>query len=205
MKLEIPFYQYPGKHGCLPSCLRMAMEYFGEKITWEEMDRIIEKKPDKWALSWPLNIYLHEKGWYAKEFATFDLQTWITDPDKVGRETYGDEIFEKVYLPNYDFESAKKYGKEFLEKGLYEKRFMKWEEIKQQVEQGSVAIFVVNSRMLAGNEGYMGHLVVLTGWDDENVFYHDPSVGPNQKTIFELFWKAHTDKGTDNEIILIKR
>jgi len=49
MKINIPFYKQPDPSGCVVASLRMALEYFGRKYTWEELNKLVERKEGKWA------------------------------------------------------------------------------------------------------------------------------------------------------------
>jgi uncharacterized protein YvpB len=55
-------------------------------------------------------------------------------------------------------------------------------------------------------DGFTGHLVVVTGFDDQNVFFHESgpfNAQPNYKVPKRLFIDAWNSKGTDNDAIIV--
>ena len=66
------------------------------------------------------------------------------------------------------------------------------EDIIQLMEAGYVVIINLNSSALASEEGYAGHSVVMTGFDDTDFVLHNPGIPgkEHQRVAFSLFEKA---------------
>lgn len=208
MKIDIPFYKQPDPKGCVVATLRMALEYFGQKYTWEELNELVERKEGKWGSFSAAVVKLKKEGWDVKIIETFDFERYYKEGVKYFYKKYGKSITEETFLPNYDFEASKKHAKELLSLGIAERRKLSFKEIEQYLNEGYLVAVVVNSRMLTGNEGFMAHAVLITGIDDENVWFHDSSFSSpqsNKKMNKKMFIKAHQDKGTDDEVILFKK
>ena len=66
---------------------------------------------------------------------------------------------------------------------------------------------LIDRNKIVGKEGfYQGHFIIVTGFDDQNVFYHE--YGPenseaNKKVLKSTFIDAWNANGTDNDIIIV--
>lgn len=208
MKLNVPFYQQPDKNGCVMASLKMALEYFGEKYSWEKLNQMTEREEGRWADLNSAIVKLKEKGWNVKTFTLFDSKRFVSEGLNYLYEIYGKEITEQVYIPCYPFKTAKKAHAEMVKLKIVEMKSLSFKEIENFIKDGFIIMVTINSRIMAGKPGYMGHVVIITGFDDKNVWYHESSFDnpqPNKKVDKDLFIKAHEDRGTDNEVIVLKK
>jgi hypothetical protein len=104
----------------------------------------------------------------------------------------------------------KKYGDYTLkERGIREKarglgvniveKDVKLHNIEKALREERMVIPLVNWEVLTDNKGYQGHFIVMIGFDDENIFFHNP--GPyhpeaNMRATKELMEKARSYRGT---------
>ncbi|MDD4353907.1 MAG: peptidase C39 family protein, partial [Candidatus Nanoarchaeia archaeon] len=121
-------------------------------------------------------------------------------------EKYGEDaeiIIKKTDLPVL-LDSIKKLKKHDL---FINKKF-EFSKISDELLKGNIVIVIINTKILEGLKGYNGHFVVITGIDDENVFYHDSgpkNPTPNKKVKRALFESAWNDKNTGNDVLIVRK
>jgi uncharacterized protein YvpB len=80
----------------------------------------------------------------------------------------------------------------FVKKVRCEVRVPTIDDIRGALMAGGLVICNVNSRILNGREGYLGHFVVVKGFDEHELIIHDP--GPpgqaNRRVPLEAFENA---------------
>ncbi|MEK6889408.1 MAG: hypothetical protein AABW80_04870 [Nanoarchaeota archaeon] len=109
-----------------------------------------------------------------------------------------------------DFEKLEKWLRELNKIGKSEEKELKLEELLGKINKESLAIVLVDWNMVSGKEekGYQGHFVVITGYDEENVYLNVSRIKDSNKDFpvkRELFDRARKAKGTDEEIVIIGR
>ncbi len=197
MILKVPFF--PGKkYYCAQDCALMILKYFFPEREFDIED--IAKKSIKHEQYGTFTIGL------AKALSEYDLKV-----DFYCRSLDGEELSESERKSFLD-----KYGK-FLEKegevrseaeraGVkIVERDLSLEEITNILEQGKPLIVLINWNILSKKEGYQGHFVVLTGFDDNFIYAHNP--GPNypeenMKIKKETILQAINYKGTNKEMVV---
>lgn len=57
--------------------------------------------------------------------------------------------------------------------------------------------------MTNNKDGYIGHSVIVTGFDDESIWFHDPGMPPekNRKVSQQIFQEAMTSFGDEIDAI----
>jgi len=208
--LDVPFYVNPDRQSCVPTCFRMALEYLNpeKKFSQEEINKMLEKKPGKWGKAGLGLIKLKKQGFDVREIIDWDAERFIEKGVDYLYEKYGKKITEESYIPNYDFDVAIKYEKELVELGIIENKKLSFREVEDYFREGYLLLIIVNSNTLYGGEKYAGHVVIITGINDKHVWINECSQRcpeKNKRIDKELFIKAWDQKGTDNEIILIKK
>jgi hypothetical protein len=187
----------------------MVLKYFfpEKDFTFEELDKISDKKKDKWSWVSSAAIALKNMKLEVKHYSIFDYNDFIKNGSDYIRKNYEKEVSEKmIKLSNIksEVENAKKMVKE----NIFELKGLSFEDIESLFKQKYMIILLINCDIINNEPGYDGHYVILTGIDDDNVFIHDPGIengSPNRKVNRDLFIKAWRYPEKENDIILIKK
>ena len=94
-----------------------------------------------------------------------------------------------------------------INKNIFEKRILSLSEIEKHILKGHVPIVLIDNNKVSGKRDlYQGHYVVLTGFNDNDIYYHDSGPTdalPNKKVPRERFIEAFNANGTDNDVIIV--
>ena len=197
MKLKVPFYKSLHDTDCGPLALKMALSYFGKDYSFEEISK--QERQLKSGLVWSTGIARAAKklGFRTKIISTTNFSH---EEDISYYKKYSDDLGRRV-LAELSSE-IKKIGVEIEEKNLPLNELLKY------VSKDSIPIVLVNWFTISGREGFSGHFLIITGYDKENVYVHNPGIANAQayllikKEIFEQAWES---KGTDKDCIVIFR
>lgn len=206
-----PFYSnLPDNAHCLQACAAMAIEATtGKKLDFTALDELSGQSPGFY--SWPLRlvISLLDMGLEAKYIDIFNLNDFIQDPRDKLINFYGERIgtiqFEKSDIPRVREDAIaliKKYPH------ALEYRTPDLTDLQSLLAQGYLLICNVNSRKLAGKEGYSGHFVLVYGCTPETVTLHNPGGAPGQPRLecsAETFLNAWSEGGDHYRSILAVR
>lgn len=198
MKLSVPYYKSEKDTDCGPLALRMALAYLGERYTFEKISE--EEKQIDTGLVWSVGIARASKrlGFPTKFISTTNFSHEENDIDYYKK--YSNDKA-KIVLKELS-EEIRKIGVEIQE------RDMSVEELLSYVSENSVPIALVNWYILAGKEGFSGHFLLITGYDEENVYVHNPGLAsamPYLPIKRDVFLRAWESKGTDKDTIVISR
>ena len=89
---------------------------------------------------------------------------------------------------------------------IFERRKISISEIEKLVGEEHLVLCAIDNNKISMESGYRGHAVVVTGFDDENIYYHDS--GPrnpeaNKRVKKNLFAEAMNANGTDNDCVVV--
>lgn len=196
MKLNVPFYKSQTNTDCGPLALKMTLEYLGKKLSFEEISKK-ERQLDS-GLVWSAGI--------ARAAKIFGFPAKIISMTNFNQET--DDI---EYYKKYSNDKCKIVLKELLEEvrkiGVeVQERDMPLKELLDYVSENSIPIVLINWKIVAGKKGFSGHFLPITGYDEENVYVHNPGLASPMAHFpikRELFVKAWESKGTDKDVIII--
>ena len=96
--------------------------------------------------------------------------------------------------------------KKLLKYNIFEKKVLQLTEIESHIKKGHVVMALIDNNKIISKEGYQGHFVILTGFDHENVFYHDSGprdAKPDKRISKSAFMEACSANGTDNDIVIV--
>ncbi len=197
MKLNVPFHKSIKDTDCGPLALKMVLEYFGEKHSFEELAEL-ERTIDA-GLVWSLGIARAAKrlGFNVKFISSSNFS--LEDDIDYYKKYANDKA--KIILKELNDELKKLNVK-------IEEKQMKLDELLGFVTKNSIPIVLVNWFVLSGKQGYNGHFVPVTGFDEKNVYVHNPGLAdavPHFSIKREIFLKAWESKGTDKDTIIIYR
>jgi len=209
MEKEMPYFKQPDNTHCFQACLKMILKYFfpEKDFTYEELDKISDKPKDKW--TWRCNalVELKKMGLNIKTYSSFDYNDFIKNGADYIRKRYDKEVAEKM-IGMSDIESEIENTEKMLKENIFELKELLFEDAENFFKKNYVIILLVNSRIINNKSGYSGHFVILTGFDKDSIFIHDPSIengSPNRKVKKDLFVKAWKYPEKENDVILIKK
>ncbi|MGH7246254.1 MAG: C39 family peptidase, partial [Candidatus Levyibacteriota bacterium] len=194
MNYKVRFYSNtPDDTHCWQASLRMVMKYFKpkEEYSWEEMDKITEKIGELW--TWPIAglLYMADKGYLVKVIEAFDYKRFIEEGSKYIYQEFGEEVA-NAQEKHADIQQGIPLAQKLISKGLWEKRTPVVNDIIAFLEQGYLVICNVNAAELNNKKGYVGHSVVIKGYEDNHFLLNDPGLPPQENRIvdFDIFEKA---------------
>ena len=197
MKLKIPFYQLTSKFNCGPIALKMAFEYLSNS---KELKLIEEKtgiNEGKGVLTIDLAIAAKELGF---------------NVDFYSKQLYFNEehLKKEFYQQHADITSTNdsiKIVNKAREIGVnLHEETMTLEELISKINKKSVIIALVDWNVISGKTGYYGHFMPIIGYDKKSVYVHNQSFTTPQESMKikrELFDKARTSDGTDEDLVII--
>ena len=209
MKKEIPYFKQPDNTHCFQACLKMVLKYFfpEKEFTFEELDKITDKPKDKWTWSCTALVELKNIGLKIKHYSIFNYNVFSKNGADCIRKTYDKEVAEEM-IENSDIESEIENAKKMIEEDIFELKELSFNDVENWFKEGYIILLLINSKMINNELGYSGHYVVLTGFDEDNIFIHDPQIKnglPNRKVKKDLFIKAWRYPEKENDVILIKK
>ena len=97
--------------------------------------------------------------------------------------------------------------KNIIELDVFEKRKLSIVEIEEEIKKGNVPIVVIDNNKIYGRQGdFQGHVVTITGFDKENVYFHESgptNPTPNKKIKKEIMVEAMNANGADNDCVIV--
>lgn len=204
MKHKVPFYANTddGTH-CFQACLRMMLKYYlpERDFTWRELDAISAKVENQW--TWPTAalLWLNENGFKVRNVETFNYEDFARLGDAYLLDYFGRQVGQKQ-IDHSDIHQEVRFARAFIQKISSETRVPEIIDLQQSLDDGQLPCCNVNSRKLNNEDGYSGHFVVITGYDDDNLILHDPGLPPHKyrvaaKELFEQAW-AYPDSKAKN-------
>ncbi|RJO60020.1 hypothetical protein C4544_06670 [candidate division WS5 bacterium] len=201
---KIPFYKNPDNTHCYQAVIKMLTKYYwpNKNYSWTELDEFTAKQKDKWTYPTAGMLWLSELGVEVKSVENFDYDRFLKKEGDYLIELYGKEVGEEC-IKNTDVSEELKIVQEFKKKIKYEVRIPELDEIKSLIKDSWNVCVAVNSNKLNNKEGFVGHFLLIKGFDDNGFYLNDP--GPddameNRFVDYELFesaW-AYPDKNSQN-------
>lgn len=189
----VPFYANPDSTHCYQTGLKMILKHFypEREYSWGELDKITAKVEGLW--TWPMAgmVWLQGNGFELKNVEDFDYERFIDMGEKYLVELFG-EATADVMLSHSDIQQEYQYARQLLDAVDTDVRVPERQEMKDRLDEGYLVACNVNSQVFNGGDGYVGHFVLLIGYDSDGFVLHNP--GPpsveGQHVGFELFEKA---------------
>ena len=194
--LSVPFFKQTTQLNCGPTAIRMALAYFGSELPVERIEELVGIKNGRGVSSIKLAIAAAKAG-QAVSFFSRHLTFNQGNQEHSFYQSYGDvsvEEFERL------LDEAKRNKVQLVE------RTMPLCELIDLTQRG-VPIVLVDWNIIKLKEGYQGHFIVFLGADETHVVVNNPGADDGASTRIErdLFDRARVAKGTDEDIILIKK
>jgi hypothetical protein len=213
--VEPPFYpNLPDESHCLQACVKMAIEAIPpfRKLDYQELDELTGKTRLKAKYSWPLELYLalNKLGYDISIVENFDYQSFVNSPEKYLIDNYGEEVG-RDQIENSDLNNETFFAQKLIESKSINliKKIPEIQDIFDAILDGSLIICNVNQKILQGDDGYVGHFIIVYGFDNSNniLYIHNPGPPYISKqclniSLFDQAWSYPTKKSRN--IIAIK-
>jgi len=199
MRLKVPFYKQTTSTNCGPVALQMVLSYFGEDPGLDVVEEKVGIRERKAVSTIQLAIASGAFGFgtrFLSKILGFDEKHMELDFYKKYKDTLVDhsELIAR----------ARDLGVELEEKCVGLDEFLSY------IGEDSLVIVLLDWNIVKGEKerGYQGHFVVVTGWDEENVYVHnhgfrDPM--SNMTIPKEVFDEARKAQGTDEDFVVVRK
>ncbi|MBI2658376.1 hypothetical protein HYX08_06825 [Candidatus Woesearchaeota archaeon] len=206
MMLDVPFYENKLEgNQCMQASMKSVLKHFLDKeFSLQELDRLTGRKKGFWTWTSQIVTVLHDLGLDLKYYSKTDLGPFLEGEPFI-RKHFGkdaDKILKFTDLPEVmkSIKKLKKYG-------VFEKKRLSFDDIANYIKQQHVPLMLIDWNKIAGIKGsFQGHLVVVTGFDEENVFYHESgprNPAPDKQVSKKIFMEAWNANGTDNDVVIV--
>ncbi len=210
MHLDIPFYSsfsvadHPLGVHCLEISIKMLLGYFYPKdeYTIKDLETITQKQYGKGSWSTAYSLWFIEHNFEVVHVSEFDFEKFKNNGIEHIRQVYGDEVADWQKL-NTDYKTALNQIDEYIKFIKIEKRKPLVKDIVKCMQKGYVARVSVDSGYLNNTNNYEGHSVIVVGFDENNVWFHDPGLPAfkNRKITKEKFQIAMNKFGGEMDLI----
>jgi len=201
IRFNIPFYEQESNE-CGAICLKMVLEYFGRGYSVLELKKLIAS--DSTGCTWAIGLVkaAASLGFKVDFYATYlgvnienyNLMYYVTQID--GYENSRKKV--EIMIKNV----SKNPKVKLIETSLT------LDEILNKISNNCVVISEINWSTVINQKGYLGHFVVIVGYDKKYVYIHQSLPG-NSQPYFpikrKVFNKARIQLGTDQNLIFIYR
>ncbi|MDF2460788.1 MAG: hypothetical protein K0S68_191 [Candidatus Saccharibacteria bacterium] len=183
MQTNIPFYpsfptkKYPEGEDCLQMCLKMMLGVLmpGREFTLTELERVTKKVPDGGTFATHYLIWLVDQGFEVKRWDTHDWAAFGREGIEYIRRVLGEEI--AAYNAKIaDVAAEQTVVPEFLRKVTIVPERPTVDTAERLLNDGWLVRIAVNQRLLNRRPGFVGHSVVLVGFEGDDVIFHDPGL-----------------------------
>ncbi len=190
---EVPFVANPDATHCYQAAIKMLVQRFRppHDQSWAALDRITGKVAGYG--TWPFAglTWLRELGLDVTNLELMDNRRFAAEGRAYIAEVTGQEFAESLDR-GLDLSRVQAEAAIFVEKIRCEVRIPTIDDIRSAVTTGGLVVCNVNSRALNDRDGYLGHFVVVKGFDEHGLIVHDP--GPpgqeNRRVSFDAFERA---------------
>ena len=206
MIIDLPFYENDADgNRCAQVCAKIVLEHFlGMDYSLDELDELMKRKIGKATYTTQVVGVLYDLGLDLKYYSGSELEPFLEGEEYIRRH-YGKDA-EKI-LRFSDVPVAVESIRKVLDKGIFENKKLSLEEIMGFIEMGAVPIVLIDYNKIIGRDDfYQGHTIVVTGFDDENIYFHQSgpsSPTPNMKVRKDVFVEAMDANGTDNDCVVV--
>lgn len=194
MRYPVAFQANPDETHCFQAVMKMIAEFYWpeKEYSWDELDQITGKEKDLW--TWPNlgYVWLQQKGLQIIVEELFDHQAFIEKGGKYlidfAGKVAGEESIKNSNIP-LEIERAK----QAVNLLTIRKLLPNPQSIREYLEKGYLVICNVNANQLNNKSGYVGHFVLIVGFEGDDLILHDPGKPPYpfrrvSVSDFELAW-----------------
>jgi hypothetical protein len=191
MKYDVPFIANP-EDECVPATIGMIIGYFEPeaKLTMPELHELCGYVKGMGAWQTKHMLEMAKRGYQLKWIEDFDWQAFINDPEAYLRSIISDPEALEYQISKTDLPLEAQRMRDYLASGLtFEKRKGTVDDIKTFLNDGWLVRLEVNASPLRPEKGYVGHSLLIIGYDEQGVVTHNPD-GPSHNTPnLHITWK----------------
>jgi hypothetical protein len=194
---DVPFYSNtPDGTHCVQASLRMVLKYFEpeKEFSWRELEQITAKVEGLSTWKSAMWIWLAEHNYDLHIIEFFNARRFIVEGGDYLKDEFGDEAAGwQIKMSNISQEQ--RLYKTLLENVPIENREPHIDDIETYLDRGYLVCAAVNSKMLARQPGYVGHSIVITGYDKDIIIINNPGLPARENQVvsrddFELAWAS---------------
>lgn len=202
---NVPFVSNtPDDTHCLQAAYMIIAKHFDSNFNipmnkWSQLTGY-EKNLGTWANAGL--VWFKNNGYDVKHYENFNFEEFIKRPSEYMIELNGKAAGEWGYnhtnVPNEIIRIE-----QLLSTDIIESREPTLDDILYAVSNGYLARVTINSNSLNKRPGYSGHAIVIFGYDDKNLYIHDPGLPaiPNRQVSIEDFNNAWNEQSKELDII----
>lgn len=189
----VPFYKNLDDTHCFQAVIKMILKYFLPKkdFNWSELEELTGKEKDMYTWSMRGWINLKKIGFEVLVKDTFDYQRFAKEGEDYLKQELGEDVAREQIMHS-DIRKEMRDAEEYVKSIGHEKVLPNLEDIFSLIDKGFLVGCGVNANILDNSGGYDPHFILIFGYDENNVYIHDP--GPpaheNWKLPLNLFLKA---------------
>ena len=205
MIIDMPFFKNHDGNQCMQVTMKIVLKHFLDKdFSLEELDKLTGRKKGFWTWTSQIVPVLYDLGLEVKYYSKTDLEPFLEGETFIRRH-FGKDA-EKI-LKYADLPVVMNSIRKSLKYRLFEKKVLSINDIESHIQDRHVPLVLIDHNKIIGkNDFYQGHFVVVTGFDEENIYYHES--GPNnpqanKKIKKEIFSEAMNSNGTDNDVVIV--
>lgn len=179
---------------CQQAAYAMIRDYFKPGVysySWDEWSELTgyEENMGTWASSGLL--WFESEGFKVLQVSLFDYVSFAKRGGDYLLEVFGEEVG-SWQISHSNISKEQSLARRLVAKGLVEYREPLQDDIRSALDAGALLRCLVNSSVFAGRGGYVGHAIVVSGYDDTGFTIQDPGLPPlpNRHVVYEVFEKA---------------
>lgn len=181
---------------CTQAAYLMIVKFFQPEfdMDWEGWSVLTGYEEGKGTWASATLLWLSDQGYSIKHISMFDYDTFAKDGGDYLIHEFGDEVGAwQVKHSNLPLEQER--VKKLLTTHIIEHREPTQDNIKSYLNNGYLIRCLVNSQKLNGKSGYVGHSIVVSGYDDNGFIIQDPGLPPlrDRHVKFDDFEAAWAD------------
>jgi len=206
MILKIPFYENTGDgNQCMQVAMKSVIKHFLNKdFSLEELDTLTNRKEKFWTYTVQIVSVLYDLGLEVKLYSKEDLEPFL-EGEPFMRKHFGKDADKILKLT--DIPAVIDAIKRLLDYNIFEKKVLSVHNMESHIKKGHVPLVLIDyNKIVRKDDSYQGHFVVLTGFDEEYMYYHESGpkdAEPNKKVKKKFFEEAINANGTDNDCVIV--
>lgn len=174
---------------------RSILAYFLHKeLTWEELEQLTGYTPDRAAWTVKSLVDMQDMGFDIQMIEPFDYRRYLKDGDAYLHDFFSPEEI-SWFLDKSNILDIKPLIPKFLERVKYSCRQVSLADIDQLLDEDRLVTVTVNSRKLNDSDGFVSHMLLITGRKGDNFIAHDSGgekypPQPDREISRDKLWEA---------------
>lgn len=178
---------------CTQSSYMMIVKYFEPdfEVNWEEWSQLTGFQAGKGTWAYAGLLWFKERGYDVIHKSLFNNKSFIELGGQYLVSEYGEDVgMWQIQHSNLPLEQSR--AAELMQANILRHIEPTLSDIKSYLNTGYLVRCLVNSNALNDRDGYFGHSVVVSGYDDEGFTIQDPGLPPvpNRHISYEKFENA---------------